>query len=107
MSFVSITCQPEKQKNDYQIQSLPTATPPAGTILTPERELTSEWITDGNGEGGGINIDLVEPDDVVVLQHLQDLNFAVEFAQIGRIQLAFVHDFDRHLYAHPKKKHEM
>ena len=41
--------------------------------------------------------DLVQADDVVVLQHLQDLHFAVKFAQIGRIQLALVHDFDRHL----------
>lgn len=40
---------------------------------------------------------LIQPDDVVVLERFQYLNFAVEFAQVARVQLAFVNDFDRHL----------
>ena len=41
--------------------------------------------------------DLIEADDVFVPEHLQYLHFAVELAKVSGVELALVHDFDRHL----------
>ncbi len=40
---------------------------------------------------------LVETDDVVVLEHFQYLDFSVELTQVAFVQLALVHNLDRHL----------
>lgn len=46
---------------------------------------------------------LVESNNVVVLEHLQDLDFTVELAQVALVQLALVHYFDGHLSIQIKK----
>ncbi len=40
---------------------------------------------------------LVKADDVVVPEHFQYLDFTVEFTQVAFVQLALVHNLDRHL----------
>lgn len=40
---------------------------------------------------------LVKADDVVVSEHFQYLDFTVEFTQVAFVQLALVHNLDRHL----------